>query len=620
VGAVLRVQPRQQLLEIWQAVIAYSYRDGAWHWGGRDGRNSISDAEQLLCILGPATTISPFSLDVPDRVTDDVLAAMKPLGGVIDIPLRLLRAVGDYLRTYTDEANTPIFSSESYFRYNDKGEGLTDLQRSQPVVDSFAISLSLSLATIGFVREFRKSIRRRSVLDELDELEAMASRRLTAAMAGLLRSFAVNIFGLDSRDGRALARTVNQGGLPDRRIVSLLHEHLRPIRAALRDVTIGSGAGLAEDVDLPDRLFECGWSWGVVRDAPAIVTREDIGEQPIGLAEPAPYIYFTVVALDAIALLFTERTRELGLLNEEQQRLSQGLQLRWGLTQSYWSKVAVADFGGPVWPLEDIPWQRTTEKESDYFSLHVSSIVVQDLVRRRAADAELDRVGRVLEELAARARITRRVYGGDDAYMLHAPGFPIDLGGSDEDGGPTLMWIMSDFAPLLLKRTISLAGLLRDPELRGRMLTLTDRIWTHLKQRRLRTDDPRGLWDQPNLAFPDFDHKYEEPSWYHTKRVIDGLITASEVINSPPLRSTVLGELAVDMITEADHLFDKELLEGSTNGGSSKRTELQELRTKLDRARTIMDRRPATALALLAEILRRLDSFAAARDDLDGQF
>jgi hypothetical protein len=188
----VRVQPRQQLLEIWQAVTAHSYRDGAWHWGGRDGRNSISDAEQLLCVIGPATAISPFSLDDPDRTNRDVAAAMKPLGDEREIPVNLLRAVGEYLRTYSDDAGTPIFTSESYFQPGEGGHGreLTELQRAQPVVDSFAISLSLSLATIGFVRQYKQSRKnqRRTVPVEIEETEALASRRLTAAMAGLLRS------------------------------------------------------------------------------------------------------------------------------------------------------------------------------------------------------------------------------------------------------------------------------------------------------------------------------------------------------------------------------------------------------------------------------------------------
>ncbi|WP_433829242.1 SCO2524 family protein [Actinoplanes sp. CA-015351] len=616
----MRVQPRQQLLEIWQAVVEHSYRDGEWQWGGRDGRNSISDAEQLLCVLGPATGIEQFALDSPERVADDVQAAMKPLGGVMDIPLTLLEAVESYLTTYTDKNGTPIFAAESYFR-GLPGEDISTLnpqQLAQPVVDSFAISLSLSLATIGFARQFRKSLKRRSSRSEIDRLEAMASKRLSAAMVGLLRSFTVNIFDVDSRDGRALCRTVNQRNLSTRRIVPVIQETLREIRASLRDVTMGSGAGVADELDHPDRLFECGWSWGVVRDAPAIITSQEVGDQLPGLAEPAPYIYFTTVALDAIEALFSTRTRQLGLLNEEQLRLAQGLQLRWDLTQSYWSKIAVPS-GGGRWPLEDIPWQRTTEKESEYFSLHVSSIVVQDLVRKRAGDADLDRVGKVLEELANRSRINRRVFAGDQSYLLHAPGFPINLGGSDDQGGPQLTWMMSDFAPLLLKRTISLAGLLGDPQLRGRMLALADEIWSHLDSRRLLDDRRRGLWDQPGLVFEEFDNLFDSPSWYHTKRVVDCLITAAQVITEPPLRSDELAGFAGDLLSEAEHIYDQELLQGSPNGGHAMQMDLLALAAKLKRGRAIRDERPGTASALAIDVLLTLDRFAAARSDLDGE-
>ncbi|MGK8486473.1 hypothetical protein [Nocardia asiatica] len=55
----MRIRPRQQLLELWRAVLACSYRNGTWQWGGRDGANSISDAEQLLCLLYPATEMMP---------------------------------------------------------------------------------------------------------------------------------------------------------------------------------------------------------------------------------------------------------------------------------------------------------------------------------------------------------------------------------------------------------------------------------------------------------------------------------------------------------------------------------------------------------------------------------
>jgi hypothetical protein len=614
----MRVEPRQQLLEIWDAVARYSYPNGSWQWGGRDGSNSISDAEQLLCILGPATSIEPLALDDPDRIAEDVLGVLSTFGGIAEISRVLLRAITDYMRRYTDDTGTPVFSCESYFRVGEPEDGkLSTDQSALHVVDSFAISISLSLATIGFVRQLRKSYREPAFLDEVSEVETMAGRRLTAAMVGLLRSFSVDIFDIDSRDGRSLIRTVNQTRLPNRQIVADLRESLREIRASLRDVTMGSGANLAEALDEPNRLFECGWSWGVVRDAPTIKTSKDIGEQPPGVADPVPYIYFTVVALDGIAALFSERTRLLGLLDEEQQRLAQNLQLRWELTQSYWSKIASFGTGGR-WPLEDIPWQRTTERESEYFSLLVSSIVVQDLIVKRASDSDLNRVGLIFEELANRSRITRRVFSGDEAYALHAPGFPLTLGGSAIGGGPKLVWMMSDFSPLLLKRTMRLAGLLGDTALRRRMLALADQVWAHLNERKLKVGDAERLWDQPHDAFPQYDVRYDEPSWYFTKRVTDCLVTASDVISRPPLRSDVLAEIANHQLSEAEHIFDQELLHGSSTAGPAMLRELQELRAKLNRAREVLDERPGTAIALASEILVRLAGFTAARSDFDG--
>src|SRR5262249_6675631 len=155
------------------------------------------------------------------------------------------------------------------------------------------------------------------------------------------------------------------------------------------------------DLDSPDRLFECGWSWGIVRDAPMIETTEKIGEQRNGVAEERPYLYFTVIAMDALEELFSERTRILGLLNEEQQRLARALQLRWDLTRSYWATVA--SFGtvaGGQWPIEDIPWRTTDGEESEYFTLQVTSLAVKGLTLQRGSDADLVRIGTVLGELA----------------------------------------------------------------------------------------------------------------------------------------------------------------------------------------------------------------------------
>ncbi|MFD0664423.1 hypothetical protein [Thermocatellispora tengchongensis] len=79
----------------------------------------------------------------------------------------------------------------------------------------------------------------------------------------------------------------------------------------------------------------------------------DVGPQPEGSAPNLPFLYFTVIALTSIADLFSERTRVLGLLDDDQQQLANALQRRWDLTQAYWARIAM--FGRGRWPLEDIP-------------------------------------------------------------------------------------------------------------------------------------------------------------------------------------------------------------------------------------------------------------------------
>jgi hypothetical protein len=610
----MRIQPRQQLLEIWRATSRTSFENGEWQWGGRDRSNSISDAEQLLCLLAPATEVAAFRLDRPDQTAEDILNSLHTLGDSVEIPRLIVRQLTEYMRRYTDESGTPIFSGESYFVSPDHEQPPTEQQLALDMVDSFSTSVTLTLATIGFVRVFRGVVRREDILADLASLEAMASTRLTAAIIGLLRSFGIYVFDADSEEGQRLCRTVNQAGLPERRVVEDLREALREIRAGLRDVTIGVAP--VEGLENPNRLFECGWSWGITKGAPQIETVEKIGEQRAGVAQAAPYLYFTVLALDGIEDLFSERTRILGLLNDEQVRLARLLQQRWDLTQQYWSTIA--SFGEGRWPLEDIPWQTTDGRESDYFSLLVTSVMVQDLPGRRASDAELSRVGQILEELANRSRITRRPFEDDPAVRLHSPGVEFELEGTEEPGGHRLSWVASDFAPLLLRRAMRIASMLRDTEARARLLVLADRVWDHLVSRRIKDGTGSDLWDQPSGAFPGRGEKFKLPSWYYTARVVQCLVTAGNMVSDRPLPSDLVTGLAKDLLSEAEHLFDQELLRGSTEAGPAMRAALQEVQTNLTRARTIIFDRPGSAMVRASEALLALDRLAAARQDVGG--
>ena len=583
-------------------------------WGGRDLANSISDAEQLLCIMLPATEIPRFRLDQPDRTHEEVLGALRQLGDAREIPRLLVRVVVDYLRRYSGEDGTPTFPGGSLFNTADPDVEPTGAQLGLDVVESFAESITLTLAALGFARVFRTELTRADLRAEVDVLEDLASKRLSAAMVGLLRSFTIAVFDADDAPGQTLLRTVNQAKLPTSQVLAELNGALRETAAGLRDLNIGIER--VADLDRPGRLFECGWSWGITTGAPVIEFAKGVGVQRDGYALDAPYLYFTVVALDGIADLFSDRTRLLGLLDDEQQRLSAALQIRWDLTQQYWATVA--SFGNGRWPLEDIPWRTIDEAESDFFSLLVTSIAARDLARRRDTDADLSRLGAVLTELANRGRITRRPFVGDQAVQLHEPGVPITLEGS-EAFGPLLRWTAADFAPLLLKRALRIAGLINDIDLRGQMLSLADDVWEHVAQRRLKLSNGQYLWDQPAAVFPTLEHRFTHPSWHHTLRVVESLVFAANLAESHPLRSQSLTTLAQDLLAEAEHLFDQELLAGSTEGGRSIRERLESVRQRLRRSREIMLDRPGSSVSLLLAVLGDLDALAAARQDIRGR-
>lgn len=614
----MEIQTRRHILEIWRATVSHCYREGKWSWGGhRSGRNSISDAEQLLTILYPATAIDSLKVDRVDQTADDVLDYLRSLGNEVDIPRRLIGVISEYMRAYMVDG-TPDFSGGSYFDVLE-GEAVTAKpeQLKLHVVDSYSMSISLCLATLGLLQVYREGIKSPRMQREVEELEMLSSQRLTAAMVGLLRSFTINTFLPTDPAGETMCRMINQGNIASENIVHDLLEDLAQIRASLqKELTLGLSQ-VAEELDNPGRLFECGWSWGVVDGAPKIGSTDDIGDQPVGIADPRPFLYFTVVALDGIQDLFSERTRILGLLSEEQQRLASALQLRWDLTRQFWAKIAT--FGaGRRWPMEDLPWTTSDGAESDYYSLLLTSIVIEGASGERGLDVDIERVGRLLGELASRGRITRRPTADDPSIALHIPGMRLRLNGSEKAAeGPMLQWTVSSYASLILKRVLRVAELVDDKVTRLRFLDLADRIWAHLEQRRIEAPNGRGLWDEPTQVFPSAPFgPYGGPSWYHTERIIEALVTAAHVTQSQKASANPeLMQFANQLIAEAEQLFDQELLRGTNDTGVRLRERFQVVGAKLRRARELLDDRPGTAGALASEVLRELDTIDAARQD-----
>ncbi|MGH3599408.1 MAG: SCO2524 family protein, partial [Pseudonocardiaceae bacterium] len=379
--------------------------------------------------------------------------------------------------------------------------------------------------------------------------------------------------------------------------------------------------GVAAEVGLDnDNLhFECGWSWGIAEGAgPVEFVEEEIARRP-GTADGRPYLYFTVVALDGINDLASQRTRELGLLDEQQRRLADALQIRWDLTQRYWS--AIARFGNQRWPLEDIPWRTSDGEESDYYSLLVSSVLVQDLVNRQATDEDLNRAVAVLEELAHRGRITRRVMKIDPAVGLHVPGVSLTL--KDTTGlRPQLFWSVADFAPLLLKRSLQAARLAANVSARDRLMLVAEATMDHLMLRQLASGPAAGLWDAPADVFFPSDTQSSatrssegKPSWYITSRVVEGLVTAAKTFEEPPLCSPNIITGALELLNEAEHLLNQEMLQADVDDKSVMQVGLGEIEVGLMRARRILNERPGTAHALILKALGELDALTFAHLD-----
>jgi hypothetical protein len=612
------IQARDELLEVWRSLVAYSNDSGqGWRWGGRGGSNSIADAEQLLCVLYPATNVEDLRLDNPDQTADDVLGSLRGLGTGIDVHRSLLRLLIEYMERYSDDSGAPLFGGGSYFEPVEAGgpETATEEQRALDVVDSFSMSTTLTLSVLGFLRVLRGGIRNPTTLAQLDHLQDLSSARLTAAMAGLLRSFTVNVFDIDSEPGQTMLETVNQAREPQRIVAERLVEGLNEIRGGLRqELSIGSGL-MAEQLENRSQLFECGWSWGVIKGAPEIEYAKAVGGQRAGVADPRPILYFTTVALDGIQDLFSERTRVLGLLNEDQQRMAQALQLRWELTLKYWNVIAT--FGPAQWPLEDVPWRTSDGKESDYFTLMVSSMVVQQHLAAGsiALPVSLVRVLQVLRELAQRGRIVRRATAGDQALTVHDQGMRLTLIGTQELG-PLQMWTVSSFSSLLLKRALGVASRIGETDERAAALRLCDQIWEHLLLRRFGEGPATGLWDQPSGAFPQLSGRIDKPSWYHTQRVVECLVVAAEITSGEVPVGPDLIRSAVQLLQEADRIFDQENSKGTKEAGASVRSSFQVITNDLERARDILERRPGTAIALLLSVLLELDSWTVARSNL----
>ncbi|MET7425470.1 hypothetical protein [Dactylosporangium sp. NPDC005555] len=421
---------RQHLLGTWRAVAEASFRDGTWRWSPGEERSSISDAQQLLCLLLPAEEIPDLALGRPSATSSEAEDALVALGDSVETAKLLMRVLRDYLLAYRSEDDTPLFTGR---------QGTLDLS------EAFAISARLAVAAIGFVRVFYGQLTRPDLKMECEQVERLAADRLSAALVGLLRSFTVHTFTIDSEPGHRM----RQRHGPE--IVRVLQRGVE----RFDELTIGSGNTSGDDLRRPDMLYSCGWSWGVVRDAPPIETNGYVGGQRQGRATLWPDLWCTMLAMTTIEALTSER-----LLDDEQLRMLRSLRLRYELTATYWTTVGTRD--GAVDPEHD----------------------------RLAVIAITKRDGDVGLGIAALREVTEQ---GDRAVSYTVEG---EL---DED--PPL-WVTADSTPRLLLELDRLAGLTTDRHQLDLLAGLRAAVLAELlRGRRAEPDGTAGLWPEWATTF-----------------------------------------------------------------------------------------------------------------------
>ncbi|NUP47639.1 MAG: hypothetical protein HOW97_10060 [Catenulispora sp.] len=601
----MRTDPRRHILETWRAFARVTTDGGGWNWAGRGRPDSIGDAEQLLCLLGPAAQVPGFALDRPDAVDEDVLAALKPLGTGLDLPLLLLGALEEYLQRYTDELGPTFRSGYEAGPENEVEHELTE---------SYWISVTLCLAAKAFLLGFKETVERRVLRARIDAAVTLAEIRLTAAMVGLLRSFVVEVVEPGSEAEDRLLGRISQGRRVGRALTEDLRDRLEPVRRKLPELTFGLPDEYEQALrDYPERLFQCGWTWGTARDAGVIdVPPADAVPQRPGIAEPRPMLYFTVGALQALTGLFSARTSRLGLLTYDQMALREALNVRWGLAVQYWSTVAT--FGAGRWAMEDVPWEDADGVSSPYYSvLTVSAVSLAlaqggELAGRHPEDA-VERAAGVLEELVRRGLLNRRAVPGDLNIELHLPGLTIELSGWEDDRGRVETLIAVDYAAVLAVTAFGMARHATRRPVRTRLTEAADVAVEHLLARR-RND---GLWDDLAKVFATVDEPLpDRPYWDFTNSVLQAFAAAAALIQAPPPTEPALSDQAAAKIAEARHVLDRERLTTPDLGGTQVQRLLREVDQRLNRAEALLTERPATAAALADRALLDLDELVLA--------
>lgn len=574
--AVLDAQ--QALLATWNRWVDVAMSPEPWVDGRNRslGRNSIMDAEMLECVLLPQFYLERFDLGTPSdtdesvaRIFNKLDPGVRLLDGQISANsmAELVERLEDFLSSYRSTEGRDTFSPGGYL---EPAQGEMPPDDPPAVVDSFTMSVSVCLHALYLANQWAEdqSSRRPTSIDveRLVRLRERLSERLTGAMLGLCRSFAVSV------EDRGTWEEHTQRVWPRGASARVL----RDIGRRLRMFT--GPDGLDET-----NAFECGWSWGPTppdRYEPDYQGVSSGQEQSL-YCDPVPYLYFTIGAIDGIGDLFSRKIVAAHLLTPTQSWLASRLGFYRECASSYWSALAFSENSSGAWAVEDPPWRTADGNASDYWTLYLLTIALaSDEARENfGGERKLGRLLSLLEELAQRERITRRPHPpqADPAVALHIPpGQQLNLRTVALDGTPAgteFGWSIYDFAPRLLKLVGQVLAIATDRGVRDRASRLIDDIWNqHMINRRVAPESDAYAWDDVRSVFRDYPAKVkgdEEAeaagaqvgSWYITERVVEALVAIVSAQRQRKTGGRLTGELVTEILDDLRWMLTTEFPE-----------------------------------------------------------
>ncbi len=656
-----RLDSKEQLVKIWKRwASVVGEKSSADIWGDKrnEVRNCVIDAELLLCLLTPQTELRAFNIV---SMTDDVRNALSNIGAQSNsdkisqnMSTRIANILLDYFDTYsmeatstetkpsqTDKLKKNRFDSSSYIDLvaDDlsavaNGGAISQIKGTLDskevgkleTVDAFSYSAMVAIHALLLKKKIDEDeLARRSKMTspEWKKVGELAAERLSLSMTGLLASFALitdkNLNTGDWQDNTN--RTWPERFTKNPR---LYKTELSQIRNAL--------SMLGYDERLPENeCFEIGFSWGPISPEKLIFNESDptfekvksFSKQQAYHAESAPYFYFTVNALDAIAVINSELVSTSDVLGQEHLALAAKLRNLADLTRRYWNIIALAQEGEGLWAVEQVPWRPADGPEyaSEYWNLYIIRLIYQSIP---AGKQNIERALNLLSELARRGRIIQDAYPADSDITvdrLHHTGFPLALklheekkeGGNKEEGdtGTILAFCrMLDFAPQLLKACGNLLSLTRDPDQREQISRLIGGVWEHLNKRKDIDDRTLASWDCLGTGvYTEYTFRDPKPvrgddqrvsSWYLTERVAEALVAVSLGNMVRPETPKDLSAMTLELLTEIEWQ-----IQDSDAFSRLRDDDRLGYKRNLDQAREKIDTQPAIAFALAVKVAQK---------------